>query len=303
MPESLWQRPRGVGISYNREIEAAAALAQVLRSEIEGRGILAWVADQDDGPANRARAAESDLMICLGGDGSVLTCAHMVLGLETLILGVNLGRLGFLTELQSHEISERLDEVLAGHGRVEERSMIQAVVPRQGEAFHVLNDFVIGRAKFGRAIQLAVDIDSIRIADYRCDAVIVATATGSTAYGLSVGGPILNPESPDLVMVPVAPHLAASNAVVFPASETLRITLEARQQGALTGDGQTDVELGAGDSVVISSSPHKTRFLRLYNRTDFYVRMAARLGWHRPAGNAAPLPEAGAPIVVAGGST
>jgi NAD+ kinase len=132
----------------------------------------------------------------------------------------------------------------------------------------------------------------VRIADYRCDGIIAATATGSTAYALSVGGPILHPESRDLVVVPVAPHLAARHALVLPSSETIKVTLEPRQQAVLSADGEADFQLEEGDTVLIGASAYRARFLRLQPPTDFYVRMAAQLGWHRPGGNAQPLPSA-----------
>ena len=115
--------------------------------------------------------------------------------------------------------------------------MLEAGVRGQGVTFPGLNEAVVGRATLSRAIQLAVDVDGIRIADYRCDGVIVASATGSTAYALSVGGPILYPESSDLIVVPVAPHLSAQHAVIVPGNETVHITLEPDQQAVLSVDG------------------------------------------------------------------
>ena len=170
--------------------------------------------------------------------------------------------------------------------------MIRARVNRTGDVFHGLNEAVIGRATLSRAIQLAVDVDGTRIADYRCDGVIVASASGSTAYALSVGGPVLYPESSDLIIVPVAPHLSAQHALVLPGSETVHITLEPAQQAVLSIDGEGDFQLQEGDSVVVSASEYHARFLRLKPATDFYVRMAGQLGWHRPGGNARPLPPA-----------
>jgi NAD+ kinase len=213
-----------------------------------------------------------------------------VTGCETLILGVNLGRLGFLTELDGSQVHERLDDVLGGVGRIEERMMLRATLSRTGDILHGLNEAAVGRATLSRAIQLAVDVDGVRIADYRCDGVIVASATGSTAYALSVGGPILHPESSDLVIVPVAPHLAAQHAVVLPGSETVHITLEPGQQAVLSVDGEADLQVEEGDSITVGASEYRARFLRLKPRTDFYVRMAAQLGWHRPGGKALPLP-------------
>jgi NAD+ kinase len=288
--------PRRIGVAFNPLSEPARDVAHRIEAEISARGFETWITDlaQD---FDQERAAASDLLMCFGGDGTVLRCARLAIEAEPLILGVNMGRLGFLTELEGVEIQARLDEVLGDGGRIEERALLEASVSSAGANFYGLNEVVIGRATLSRAIQLAVDVDSVRIADYRCDGVIVATATGSTAYALSVGGPILAPESHDMVVVPVAPHLAAQHAVVLPQSEAVHITLEPGQQAFLSIDGENDLALHEHDTVAARISRHHVRFLRFHGRTDFYLRMAARLGWHRPAGNAVPLPasEGGAP--------
>jgi NAD+ kinase len=288
--------PKRVGLTYNPQQEEARAFAYDLARELDLRGVPSALIE-DLTPAN---FDGFDLVICFGGDGTVLQTARMMLGNAAAILGVNTGRLGFLTEFGPDEVTQRLDEVLAGGGRLEERTMLRAHMTGSHESFHGLNEAVIGRATISRAIQLAVDVDGIRIADYRCDGVIVATATGSTAYALSVGGPILPPESSDLVIVPVAPHLASQHAVVVPSSETVHVTLEPRQQAVLSVDGFADVHLSEGDSVTVRASEYRARFLRLNPRTDFYQRMAAQLGWHRPGGNATPLPHS--PLSVTEGS-
>jgi NAD+ kinase len=282
--------PRRIGVTFNPNLRGAHELALLLHDDIKERGIAVTLDDEDLTPTS---LADNDLVICLGGDGSVLRCARRIISSGVPILGVNLGRLGFLTELEGNQVRERLDDVLAGQGRIEERAMLRATASGTREEFHGLNEAVVGRATLSRAIQLAVDIDGIRVADYRCDGVIVATATGSTAYALSVGGPVLYPESPDLIVVPVAPHLSAQHAVIVPGSETVHVTLEPGQHAALTVDGQADFQLHEGDTVQVSLSQHRARFLRFKDRTDFYVRMAAQLGWHRPGGNALPLPAAG----------
>jgi len=287
--ENGMRRPRRVGVTFNPRLDGARELAQQVVDDIGARGVDASLDDEDDG----GNLAGSDLAIVLGGDGSILRCAHHVLAAGIPILGVNLGRLGFLTELDGNQVLDRLDEVLGGGGRIEERAVLRAEVSGTGEVFHGLNEAVIGRATLSRAIQLAVDVDGMRIADYRCDGVIVSTATGSTAYAVSVGGPILYPESSDLIIVPVAPHLSAQHAVLMPGSETVHITLEPGQQAVLSVDGTADFELKEGDSVQVSLSEQKARFLRFKPRNNFYVRMAAQLGWHRPGGNAQPLPSAG----------
>ncbi|HEU0075659.1 MAG TPA: NAD(+)/NADH kinase [Dehalococcoidia bacterium] len=289
MAENGMQPPKRVGVMFNPRLSGARDLARQLGEDITARGIEALLDEEDDG----ATLVGCDLAIVLGGDGSVLRCAHRVIESGTPILGVNLGRLGFLTELDGSQVRERLDDVLGGGGRIEERAMLRADVSGKDVVLHGLNEAVVGRATLSRAIQLAVDVDGTRIADYRCDGVILATATGSTAYAVSVGGPILYPESSDLVIVPVAPHLSAQHAVLLPGSETVHITLEPGQQAVLSVDGTADFELHEGDSVRVSLSEHKARFLRFKPRNDFYVRMAAQLGWHRPGGNAQPLPSAG----------
>ena len=297
MSDASLSPPRRIGLTFNPRHDGSRELAYELEKRIRERGIDANVANE---PEVAASLAGSDLVICLGGDGTVLQCVHLVMNTDTTVLGVNLGRLGFLTELDGSQVRERLDDVLSGAGRVEERRMLHAAVPSSGAHFHALNECVIGRATLSRAIQLAVDVDGTRIADYRCDGFIVATATGSTAYALSVGGPILHPESRDLVIVPVAPHLSAQHALVLPESDRVHITLEPRQEAVLSLDGEADLTLHEGDSVLVGSSEHRARFLRLKPRTDFYVRMAAQLGWHRPGGNAAPLPPSlGSPAATA----
>lgn len=287
MSESALKPPRRIGVTFNPQLPGARELAAKLQLDIESRGVSAMLDELEDGVS----LAGCDLVICLGGDGSVLRTSHRVIDSGAMILGVNMGRLGFLTELDGSQVRDCLDDILGGRGRVEERSMLRAEVG--GRVFHGLNEAVVGRATLSRAIQLAVDVGGTRIADYRCDGVIVSTATGSTAYAVSVGGPILYPESTDLVIVPVAPHLSAEHAVLVPRNEKVEVTLEPNQQAVLSVDGQSDYQLREGDSVQVSLSEHKARFLRFKPRSDFYVRMAAQLGWHRPGGNAQPLPSVG----------
>ncbi len=281
---------RTVVISYNPRASHAKDLAYSLDQTIRARGVDCRVSEESDSEAARADIEGADLVFCLGGDGTVLRCARLAIGLPAAILAVNTGRLGFLTEFDGAEVCQRLDDILAGKGRIEERTMLDASVPGKDGTFHALNEVVIGRAKLSRAIQLAVDVDGIRVGDYRCDGVIVATATGSTAYSLSIGGPVLHPESRDLIVLPVAPHLASRHALVLPRTEVVHITLEPGQQAVLSVDGEADLDLEEGDSVLVKPSRYRARFLRLHPPSDFYTRMAAQLGWHRPAGSAQPLP-------------
>src|SRR6266508_877057 len=250
--------PSRIALTHNPRLEGASALALQLRDDILAKGLEAWVVDDGDAASSFTGA---ELAIVLGGDGSVLRSARLLIGTETAILGINMGRLGFLTELDAAEARERLDEVLSGEGRIEQRTMVRARVERTSDIFHGLNEAVVGCATLSRAIQLAVDVDGTRVADYRCDGIIVASASGSTGYALSVGGPVLHPESSDLVIVPVAPHLSAQHALLLPGSETVHITLEPGQQAVLSVDGESDFQLDEGDSVTVGASEHHARFL------------------------------------------
>jgi NAD+ kinase len=196
---------------------------------------------------------------------------------------VNLGRLGFLTEVTAPELFQRLDEIVGGAGRIETRAMIDTRTYRNGvedkEHSHALNDVVVGRSGIGRTVQFSVRADGTTIGSYRADGVIVATATGSTAYSLSAGGPVMHPESRELIVTTVAPHLQPANSVILPDGSAVEIEIARSNEAVLTIDGQGEMELLRGDIVHVSTSPHKARFLRLGPPTDFFVRIGRRLNW------------------------
>ncbi len=256
-----------------------------------------WIASAWDEEATRRHVPGTDLLLCIGGDGTVLRAARAVIPHDTLLLGVNMGRLGFLTELDAAGALERLPEILAGAGRVEERAMLHAeiVAPEaddggeappdggpSGPARHdALNDVVIGRVTLGRTVQVVVLVDGSRLADYRADGVIVATATGSTAYSLSAGGPVLPPESRDILMTPLSPHLAPRNSIVLPPTAVVEVQLAPGQQATMSIDGERDLDLAAGETVRVTLGPHRARFLRLNPPAQFYERLARRLNWLR----------------------
>ena len=272
-----------IGIAYHPKSDAARACAEDIRRRLEGRVSAVWVASAWDDGAREQHIPGTDLLICCGGDGTVLRAARAVIPHPVTLLGVNLGRIGFLTELTPPSLADRLDDLLEGNGRVEERAMIETETLRGGEElperFHALNDVVIGRAAIGRTVQFSVRTDGTTIGSYRADGVIVATATGSTAYSLSVGGPILHPESREIIMTPVAPHLAPANSVVLAAGARLEVEIAARQKAILSVDGQPDTDLAGGDTVRVHTSEHTARFLRLGPPGDFFVRVGRRLNW------------------------
>jgi len=242
-----------------------------------------WAASAWDEETMRRHMAGTDLLITIGGDGTVLRAARAVVPHEALILGVNMGRLGFLTELDAPAALERLPEIIAGAGRVEERAMLHAqIAGSELAARHdALNDIVIGRATLGRTVQVSVRIDGAPMADFRADGVIVATATGSTAYSLSAGGPVLPPESREILLTPIEPHLAPHNSVVLPPTALVEVQLAPSQQATFSVDGEPDIDLAAGETVLVALSPHRARFVRLSPPVQFYERVARRLNWVR----------------------
>ncbi len=279
-----------VGCCYHPKLldDLGRRVAEELLAVAEQHGAATWLASAWDEKATREHMPGTDLLLCVGGDGTVLRAARAVVPYQALLLGVNMGRLGFLTELDARGAPERLPEVLAGAGRIEERAMLHAeIVSPEGAdgetpARHdALNDVVIGRVALGRTVQVAVRIDGQPTADYRADGVIVATATGSTAYSLSVGGPVLHPESREILLTPLAPHLAPRNSVVVPPATVIEVQLAPNQQATFSVDGERDLDLAAGEMVRVSLGEHRARFLRLGAPTEFYARLAHRLNWLR----------------------
>jgi NAD+ kinase len=272
-----------IGITYHPKSEAARRVAEELRERLASRVGEVWLASAWDEEASRERVPGTDLLICCGGDGTVLRAARAVAPHPVTLLGVNMGRIGFLTEIGPTDLMGQIDAVLAGEGRIESRAMIEAESQRAAdgarEQFRALNDIVVGRAGIGRTVQFSVDIDGTTAGDYRADGVIVATATGSTAYSLSVGGPILHPESREIVVTPVAPHLAPANSLILPADALVGITIAPAQRAMLSIDGGPDTELTGGDRVAVRRSEHVARFLRLGPPGEFFSRVGRRLNW------------------------
>jgi len=272
-----------VGVTYHPKSEAARRCASDIRDRLADLVADAWVASAWDDEARDQHIPGTELLITCGGDGTVLRAARAVIPHSTLLLGVNLGRVGFLTEIGPDPLIPRLSEIVAGAGRVEARTMIETETVRAGEplsdGFHALNDVVIGRRAIGRTVQFTVRADDTAVGNYRADGVIVATATGSTAYSLSVGGPILHPESRELIVTPVAPHLSPANSIVLPGGSLVEVEIAQGESAILSVDGQPDMDLTGGDLVRVHASAHTARFLRLGPPGDFYVRVGRRLNW------------------------
>lgn len=279
-----------VGIFVAVRWRGAEELVGSLRAALTKAGVDVWQTSTWDDPSAKGMIQGTDLIICLGGDGSMLWAARAVVPHAAPILGVNMGRLGFLAELGPAELLERLPGVLSGEGRIEERAMLQVQVPKGGQTFQALNDAVLSRSQAGRPVYLDVAIDGQRLAVYRSDAVIVATATGSTGYSLSAGGPILHPESRSLVLTPVAPHIVSSRPLVLPEDAVVDMVVSADDGATVSVDGQVNRPLDSGDSISVCRSVHVARFLRLSEPSHYYEILGERLDWLRGI-NPAAFPE------------
>jgi len=269
------------GIFIHSKWSAARTLADEVTAFLSRQNVGVWVTSDWDDSTLATYMPGTDLLICLGGDGTVLRAARSVIPNPVPILGVNMGRLGFLAEVRPGDLIDYLPDVLAGRHRIEERSMLQAQLRSWGVTYHALNDVVVGRQTVSRPVYVEVGVDGSRLAIHRCDAMIVASATGSTAYSLSAGGPILHPESKDIVLTPVSPHMAAARPLVLPPSSTVDLTIGSEQDAIVSVDGQVDRALESGDVVSICRSEYVARFVRFSKPEDYYALLSERLDWLR----------------------
>jgi len=224
---------------------------------------------------------ESDLIVVLGGDGTLLSIARRT-GTEVPILGINLGELGFLTEITEGEALRMLARVVAGRFEVDRRLALAAVLERGSRTvrrFRALNDVVVSNGAMARIVRLTVSVDGLPLTSYRADGLIVSTPTGSTAYSLSVGGPIVEPTVEVLVLSPISPHTLSNRPLVLRPDAVVRITVAPGQQDAiLTVDGQEGMPLEGGDVVVVRRARQAVSLVRSPDRT-YYDVLRSKLGW------------------------
>jgi NAD+ kinase len=233
----------------------------------------------------QALVAEVGLVLVLGGDGTLLSMADCIAnqGRPVPILGVNFGSLGFLTEVTLPELYPALEASLAGRARVEERLMLRATTIRPSAAAQLglaVNDVVINRAARSRLIDLSVFVGDEFVTRVRADGLIIATPTGSTAYNLSAGGPVIEPSVDALVLTPIAPHTLSNRPIVIPASATVRVKplMGERDEAFVTFDGQAGFELQSGDEISVTRADEPMRLIRPATRSYFEV-LREKLNW------------------------
>jgi len=267
-----------VGILFQPKIATAEDLARQLAKVVGDLGVAVWVCSAWEEDRAREQAGETELVISLGGDGTILRAARVASPLSIPILGVNLGRLGFMTELRPDDALSRVPAFVKGEGWGEERAMLQAeLVSSDMPPFHALNDVVVGRGERCRLIRVKAIADGELVTTYKCDGLILATATGSTGYSLAAGGPMLHPLAREILLQPIAAHLSLGTALVLPSEATVELEVRTTHQATLSIDGQIEVPLSDGAVVRVKRSPHITRLMRTQRSTFFYETLMQKL--------------------------
>ncbi|MBP2634193.1 MAG: nadK [Firmicutes bacterium] len=237
--------------------------------------------------AEKLECIKSDITfgITLGGDGTLLNTAREIAPFGIPVCGINMGNLGFLTEIELPDLSSALDRLIKGDYYIEERLMLDAVVIRNGNPIYIspaLNDVVVAKGGFSRMIKLKLFIDEELTAEYPADGLIIATSTGSTGYSLSSGGPIINPQLKVIVITPICPHTLQSRPLVISEEEEIKVKMQATHDDiVLTVDGQTVYNLLPDDVVVVRRSPFRARFIKFAGKSYYEtLRTKLRRGDH-----------------------
>lgn len=256
-----WLKHRGVGYRCDRQTAEYAGLPDYLERE--------QIPDQ------------SDLLIVLGGDGTLLSAARVVGGRDIPIFPVNLGRLGFLTAIRRDELYPELERALRGEHRIGHRRMVDCELLREGEVvatYSALNDVVITKSMLARMIDLDTHVDNHFVAAYKADGLIIATPTGSTAYSLSAGGPVIFPSVAAFCITPICPHMLTNRPVIVPDTSVIQVVNHGEEGSYLTIDGQVGEPICRGDRVVCRASPKAIQLIRPPKMLFFDV-LREKLKW------------------------
>jgi NAD+ kinase len=234
----------------------------------------------DEALRQKVKDGKVDLLVALGGDGTMLRAGHLCAPNNVPILGINMGRFGFLTEIQLDQWRDVIPHLFSGDYWLEQRMMLRAELWRAGElqgTWEVLNEVAVSRGHIVRPVHLVTSVDGRYLTTYVADALIAATATGSTAYALAAGGPVLPPELRNILLVAVAPHLSIDRAIVLADGSSVSITVNTDHEAALSPDGQSPIDLLDGDRVDAYASEYSIRFIRFQDPGYFYRNLTPHM--------------------------
>jgi len=278
-----------VGIVANTEKEETAAYVKPLKNWLEKRNIAVFIEAEiaakiglRGGLSLDTLARNTELVTVLGGDGTMLRTARRMAKYNVPIVGINMGSFGYLTEVNLKEMDSALELILRGNYLTEKRMMLDVTI-RHGKttinAGAVLNDVVINRGNISRIVELDATINKKYLTTYKADGLIISTPTGSTAYSLSAGGPIVYPEKDLIIINPICPHMLTNRPLIIPENSDLQVTLWSKERGAtLTLDGQESYRLRSGDIVTVKKSKYVTKLVLSPHRSYWEI-LRSKLGW------------------------
>jgi NAD+ kinase len=278
-----------VGIIANIAKEQSPACTASLRDWMAARGLQVYL---EEGIAAKIGAAPGvergklgslvDLLVVFGGDGTILRTARVVQDRQVPIVGINLGAFGYLTEVNLNEMFSALEVILSGDFQIEKRMMLDVKINGAEESYQggsVLNDVVINRGNLSRIVDLETTVNGHYLTTFKADGLIIATPTGSTAYSLAAGGPIVFPELYSIIINPICPHTLTNRPIILPESAVIEVTSRSLEQGAtVTLDGQVSFTVKSGDSITIKKSRYITTLVSSPHRGYFEI-LRTKLGW------------------------
>ncbi len=272
-------------ILANTDKDIDLSLSKKISEYLSGKGAKATIISDVNEHYEDLRVKEElvkgvQAAIVLGGDGTMLRAAHSIGMYDIPYIGINLGTLGFLTEIEESNVYEALDRLINDDFVIEKRMMVEGNV--KDRTFHSLNDVVITRAGFSRIIGLKIYVNNQLLDTYEADGVIVATPTGSTGYNMSAGGPIVSPKASAIVVTPISPHSLTSKSVVFDSTEEIRIEIMKKRktqdtEAIVSFDGSNSIELAAGDVVNVKLSARSIKLIKMYD-VNFYSVLRDKIG-------------------------
>jgi NAD+ kinase len=268
-----------IGILYHPMNDAARGMAEEVKAFLAARGIAVWLCSAWEGEQAKLKVDGTDLLLSIGGDGTILRAAQItaVAKAPVPITGINMGKLGFMTELGAAEARDELSVLLEGQGWLDERAMLEATIDAEGTTYYALNDVVVARGAVARVVYIEASIDGKKLTTYKADGVVVATATGSTGYSLSAGGPILHPRAKEYLLSPILPHLSLGYSLVLPSTAVVKLRVATVHEATLSIDGHINPPLADGSVITVRHSPVKARFLRIHPEDAFYSSLEQKL--------------------------
>jgi NAD+ kinase len=279
-----------VGLIVNNEKDKCLEITRKLIHYLRDRNIEVFVSEEINKNLNDIKGISLfsqsykniDMVFSLGGDGTLLRAARLVSEKGIPICGINLGGLGFLTQIGVHELNKYLNLILEGSYQIEDRMMLSGYILRKSEQikpFYCLNDIVVAKKLFARLIHVETYINEEYVIHYSADGLVVSTSTGSTAYSLSAGGPIVYPSIKTMIITPICPHTLSARALVINHKDIIKIIVLSKGEDVmLTVDGQQGIDLEENDTIIIQESTHKTKLVT-FSEKSFYGVLRKKLKW------------------------